>query len=378
MVPEVGFPRRLLPPDVDVADVDMLPPTAAAEARRSRRRYASEVRSRDPRVPTIGDGFRLTVDDRRLLVSLARYGVLSWSQICRWFYVGAERRTSVRLGRLLEAGLVVKSSYEWAGSVWWLSREGTQLAADLSEAVPLTKPLKGPPTERLLHRLAVADVGLRYESAGVSVLTEREVRACEQGTRTSAGEVAARLGVKGRPWIDVGGRERWFVVAEPGAEGSIHLPDLVLVAAGQRRAVEVELTPKEKIRAVKILRGYAWQADVFNSVQYLVTPSVKLAMEGYRQEDRWVHGTLWAAGLMDGPKPGKGNMRLVVEALEPTDESVGWRLDMRHVPEGMWVTKAEWKRLRAIWREHPTAVSPAGQVPFLTWWRQVYPEVKAS
>ena len=36
------------------------------------------------------------------------------------------------------------------------------------------------------------------------------------------------------------------------------------------------------------------------------------------------------------------------------------------------------RQLRAIWREHPTAVSPAGQVPFLTWWRQVYPEVKAS
>ncbi|MEU7206121.1 hypothetical protein [Streptomyces sp. NPDC045470] len=36
-----------------------------------------------------------------------------------------------------------------------------------------------PPGERLLHRLALADVGLSLEADGHTVLTEREVRTAE-------------------------------------------------------------------------------------------------------------------------------------------------------------------------------------------------------
>ena len=48
--------------------------------------------------------------------------------------------------------------------------------------------------------------------------------------------VAASLGITSRPWVDNAGRPRWFVVPEPGTDASIHLPDLVVVAAGQKRA----------------------------------------------------------------------------------------------------------------------------------------------
>lgn len=319
---------------------------------------------------------QLTVADRRFLVALARYGVMSWQQACRWFYKGKENLTSIRVNALIEVGYVVKSPYEWAGTVLWCTRAGGAVAADLAAVIPLERPPKGAPTERLLHRLAVVDVGLNFEASGITVLAEREIRACEQGTRIDAAVVAATLGITTQPVFDIKGRRRWFAVPDL-MKDTMHLPDLVLVRDGRMRAVEVEVTVKEPSRAINILRGYAAHR-VFDKVIYFATGDVQVNLQGYLGEHRdWQPGWLHKAGLLSaGPPSNTPDPYVQVYPLAPTDEAVSWRLDLRQVPQDMWISKVEWRRLRAVWAEHPSAKTRSGTVPFLTWWRKVYPDLQ--
>lgn len=283
---------------------------------------------------------------------------------------------------MVESGYVVRSPHEgWPGVVYWLARPGVTVASRLSW-IGLDRLETPGSAERLLHRLAVADVGLRFEQTGATVLTEREVRAMEQGaaSRVDASQVASQLGVAPPVVADWNNRRRWFAPPVPGTQ-SIHLPDLVAVNAGRMRAVEVELSLKEKDRGVRILRAYT-NSRLFDQVQYHTTGMVRVAMEGWRADDGVLQaGWLHEVGVLarDEHQTTPASYVRVVD-LDPSDEALQYRLDTRQVPEHLWVTKREWAMLRSVWAEHPSAALPgvdaAGQplrIPFLTWWRQVYP-----
>lgn len=377
-MPEVVAPRRLAEPNGRASGP--LPPTRAALARENRAGLAEVfARGGRARLPGKGDGLQLTVQDRRLLTSLARYGVLSWRQAQRWIYDGKANKTSTHVGRLAEAGFLTRSQHEgWPGVVMWLARPGQVVANEIAP-IPLERLSTPPPTERLLHRLAVNDIGFRFEAGGATVLTEREIRACEQGSKLDAGGVAARLGVTPKRVADGRNRRRFFAVPMPG-EDAVHFPDLVVIRDGQMRAVEVELTVKDTSRAVHILRGYTY-SGLFTQVQYHTVGDVRVMLEGWRDgHDDWQPGWLHQVKVLQpGPPTNTADPYIRVFDLAPTDDAVAWRIDMRQVPEHMWVTKREWARLRAIWSEHPSATLPASRgerparVPFLTWWRRQYP-----
>lgn len=328
----------------------------------------------------------LTAEDQRFLAALPRYGVMSWRQAKHFFY-GSEHRTAMRLSALRDAGLVKQSPHEgWAGKVLWATSTTAQLVRE-SAAVPLPARVAAAKAgDRLLHRLAVTDVGLRYEAAGRTVLTEREVRACEQGD-VDAGEVADRLGAQPRSMFDFRGRQRYFVTPL-GADDSVSIPDLVVVTdAGRVRAIEVELAVKDRTRAHRLLRGYTTSSP-FHEVLYFTTPDVHMAMCGWWPPagDRWRDGWLQELRLLPAGVPWLEQSRtdrldcpVKVESLQPEDPGVAWQLDMRVTPAHMWATKREWSQLRQLWSTHDSAVLEDGtRMAFALWWRSIYPQIKAD
>lgn len=370
---------------VDVRGVE--PVTFRQRQRAARQRFAQRRRGGGPpRWPGEGDGIALTPADQRLLAALPRYGVMSWRQAQRFFY-GTEHRTAMRLSALRDAGLVDQSPHEgWAGKVLWATATTAQLVR-AEAVVPLPATVTAAKAgDRLLHRLAVTDVGLKYEETGRTVLTEREVRACEQGD-VDPGQVADRLGADPQPVYDFKGRRRYFVTPV-STDDSVMIPDLVVVHDGGRlRAVEVELAVKERARVHRLLRGYASHSP-FAEVQYFTTPDVRMAMCGWwpASGGPWRQGWLHELGLVSPQVPWEQQPREVLEgcpvkvaALSPEDRGVAWRLDMRVTPEHMWVTKREWGQLRQLWATHDSAKQPDGsRIEFTVWWASVYPKVKAQ
>lgn len=338
-------------------------------------------------LPNRGNGMRLVDADVRLMSALVRYGALSFNQAIHWFWGGDRFRASKRVSRLMQAGLVMKSPYEWAGHVLWCTREGIAVVGELSSQVESTigvaRTVAPPPTERLLHRLAVADVGLQWEAQGdYRVVTEREIRAVELSPKVDPYAVAGRLGIRRQPFVDpVSDRARWFAVPELKTGGGLHFPDLVLVTGeGDTFAVEVEITTKAPSRMVDILRAYQYRG-VFAGVTYLATGDVRVNLEGYRLVDgSWSDGVLQKAGVVPSGDPsGVPDALVVVGDLEVVDESVAWKLDVRQVPDSKFVSKEEWRRLRRLWRTHSSSQLPDGStIPFLTWWMQLYPSLVSA
>lgn len=364
-------------PEVEVVD----PVQEVAVARRTRRFAESEQRARYREKirrggtlswPDAGDGVALQPADRRVLAALPRYGLLSFRQLQYWFYGGNMQLTSKRMRALRECGLVHMSPHEgWVGKVFWATSQTVALQSDA--LIPVSAPAS-PVGERVLHRLAVNEVLLTYESKGRRVLTEREIRAVEQGSRIDASRVAATLGTSVTP-IREGGREFWF-------RSAVSLPDGVVVTDDGLRAVEVEMTVKDRSRMFRILRGYRDESP-FEQTYYFCTPDVKLAFEGWWSgEGVWQDGWLQELSMVRpvGVEWSETNYRecpIRVFALNPVDEGVAWQLDMRAAPPMRWIRRREWKRLRTIWETHPSAGEGRDKMPFLRWWLTVWPELES-
>ncbi|MFD5412421.1 hypothetical protein [Streptomyces nojiriensis] len=188
----------------------------------------------------------------------------------------------------------------WAGTVLWTTARGARLAGTGLSAPNWSG-------ERLLHRLAVADVGLSLEAAGHTVLTEREIRTAD-AVPGRAAELLADLGVPGIP----GGAPRGETSAVTVGTRALHWPDLIVVREdGLRIAVEVELTPKPKASLGRILRTYV-QAP--RQVLYVPTGPVARLLQGKPGPDgRWVDGVAQDVGLLPAgePAPGAGGPMLV-------------------------------------------------------------------
>ena len=357
-------------------------PASWAEQVRARRREKAVADTHAARVgtrvapPMRGDGWRLTDADEAVLRALARYGVLSWRQVRDRFYGGHDRVTTRRLGYLVEAGWVSKSRDDgWAGVVLWPTRAGVSVISDRLP-VPVSAP-RSHPGERLLHALCVADVGLRFESRGVQVLTEREVRFLE-GKPGENASLFASVGVPDAGEVDGAGLPRRLAVPV-GAKGRVHYPDLVTVTAGGMVAVEVEVTPKTPQRLNEVVRAFM-RSRQYGQVVYFGTDQVASQLTGgvNRVTGEWVDGALAAVqAVPSGPWTDDPAGRFRVRPLNPADEGVAYRLDMRQARDGMWVPKPAWRRLRGLWAADGDMGKPMG-VPFLRWWHDVYRPVEEA
>ncbi|MES9504436.1 hypothetical protein ABWI13_30765 [Streptomyces koyangensis] len=245
-----------------------------------------------------GDGWQRTEEDEHLLRLATRYSTLTLHQAAYACW-GGRIETARRRARLMtEAGLLLRSAdVRWARTVLWPTERGAQVAG-----VGLGAP--HPPGERLLHRLALADVGLRQEAAGHTVLTEREVRTAE-AVPGRAAELLADLGV---PGVHDGARGEPVLAVRAGVR-SVHWPDLVLVLPGDGiGAVEVELTRKTPSALRQVLRAYG---HARRRVVYLGTEPVVRQLQGRPGPDgRWADGVGQDVGLLPpgGPDPGTGGL----------------------------------------------------------------------
>ncbi|MBT1190051.1 hypothetical protein HET69_40275 [Streptomyces sp. CJ_13] len=194
---------------------------------------------------------------------------------------------------MAEPGQLHRSAgMRWAGTAVWPTERGARIAS-----TGLSAPSR--PGERLLHRLALADVGLALEAAGRTILTEREARSAKA--------------VPGRPAE---------LLAVPACAQAVHWPDLVLVPpGGPVVAVEVELTPKSRGELRAILRAYQ---RARRRVVYLGAAPVVRQLQGRPGSDgQWVDGVAQEAGLLPRgePDPGAGGL-LRVRPLVLTDPDV--------------------------------------------------------
>ncbi|WP_143673856.1 hypothetical protein [Streptomyces sp. or20] len=241
-----------------------------------------------------------TEADERLLAAATRYGTLTLRQAATAFWNGREETARARVRLMTEAGLLHRSAeVRWAGTVVWTTDRGAKVAG-----VGLGAP--HPPGERLLHRLALADVGLRQEAKGNIVLTEREVRTAD----ATPGRAAELLADHGVPHVPIGAQSGPLLAVPAGAR-AVHWPDLVLVLPGDGiGAIEVELTPKTPGSLRRILRAYG---QARRRVLYLGTEPVVRQLQGRPGPDgRWTDGVGQDVGLLrpGGPDPGTGLLRV--------------------------------------------------------------------
>ncbi|MGW8730550.1 hypothetical protein ACWGNF_31490 [Streptomyces sp. NPDC055808] len=248
--------------------------------------------------------------DEELLRLVTRYGTLTQQQAAAACWRGRQETARARIRLMTEAGMLRRfANVRWPGTLVWTTERGARIAG-----VGLGAPR--PPGERLLHRLALADVGMALEAAGHPVLTEREIRTAE-AVHGRAAELLADLGV---PDVPVGARRGDLLAVRAGAR-SVHWPDLVLVLPGRGYgAVEVELTPKPRGTLRSILRAYR-QAG--RRVLYLGTEPVLRQLQGRPGPEGWIDGVGQEAGLLPpgGAAPASGGL-LQVRPLRLADSSV--------------------------------------------------------
>ncbi|WP_431776485.1 hypothetical protein [Streptomyces cucumeris] len=258
-----------------------------------------------------GDGWQRTEADEQLLRLATRYSTLTLHQAAYACWGGRIEAARRRVRLMAEAGLLRRSAeVRWAGTVVWTTERGARVAG-----VGLGAP--HPPGERLLHRLALADVGLRLEAQGHTVLAEREVRTAEAAPGRAA-ELLADLGV---PVVHEGTRGEPLLAVRAGAR-AVHWPDLLLVLPGEGvAAVEVELTAKTPGSLRQILRAYG---QARRRVLYLATAPVVRQLQGRPgPAGQWTDGVAQDVGLLPsgGPDPGTGGL-LRVRPFAAVDPAV--------------------------------------------------------
>ncbi|MFD5328927.1 hypothetical protein [Streptomyces sp. NPDC127092] len=277
--------------------------------RRRRTRGTGEAR---------GDGWQRTEEDEKLLRLVTRYSTLTLHQAAYACWGGRIEAARRRVRLMAEAGLLHRSAdVRWARTIVWPTERGTRIA-DTGLSAPR------PPGERLLHRLAVADAGIRLESEGHTVLSEREVHAAE-AVPGRAAQLLSDLGVHQVPT----GARRGETLAVPVGAHAVHWPDLVVVLPGGRLAAfEVELTAKPAAALRAILRAYK---QARRPVAYLATePVVRQLQGGPGPDGRWADGVAQELDLLPpgGPDPGAGG-HLRIRPFTAVDPAVARRAELQ-------------------------------------------------
>lgn len=366
--------------------------TPYQQAKLRRLAYAEKrARGLHARPPTADDGLVLTDRDYEVLRTVGRLGCVTLEQLVRYRFGDSRRAAEQRLILLVQAGLLLVSHEEgWPGAVYWASRTAMSLPGVNDFGLAPMRPSPGPAGEALLHRMAVNDVVFQYEEKGFTVLSEREVRACEQGGNEQAARVmvdylAAELGTVLDGFTDLNGRRRWFCNVD--SYGKLYVPDAVVVTAQGLVAVEVELAVKDRTRFGQIIDGYK-RRQAFVRVVYFCTPPVEMALVGGVSATHrgWVDGVLQDRNVLRRGVPWdrvpahvKDACVVQVVPLEPSDEVVAWRLDMRHFHGLRWLTRKEWQRLRAPYRNDAGAVLSNGRrMAFTQWLVHRWPALKQA
>lgn len=148
-----------------------------------------------------------------------------------------------RLKACCEAGLIEADRESYAATVWFAKHKGLRaVGSPLSQARVRTT--------IIVHDLAATDAAILLENLGLTVLTEREIRAC------------MRLDDHASYVVNCTG---------PNGRRSVHTPDLAIHGPdGRWIAVEVELTAKTVQRTKAILGGYNNHGEDLAGVLYLV------------------------------------------------------------------------------------------------------------
>jgi hypothetical protein len=179
---------------------------------------------------------RLTPGDVDVLHLAGRHRFVTAAQAAR--AVGrAEKKIYPRLLGMRSWGLVEFHRPLISRGVYLATRLGLATAG-------LTLPPARVELATFTHDRLVTDLAVDLEAVGTEVLTEREMRSHDENPD----------------------HDHSYAVIVPS--GGRHYPDLlVALDSGRWRAVEVELTPKNKLRRERILTGYA-RARHIDAVTY--------------------------------------------------------------------------------------------------------------
>ena len=279
-----GDPQLAMFETLDPPALLMPLPTTAPAA--SPPRSWAEPDAVPARRPRRSRGVVVSDVDLQWLRWLGRYRYASTLQLAEAFGV-ALRRVQRRVARLEEIGLVTRRAWVTdAGSIIVPTAEGMRMAL-----LDLPTPEMTPGTAR--HEMTVISLAINWEAHGLTVITDREIRASLSPTRPLTAELAAaaelaELDVALRPMFAVyqGSGERarharaLLAAAAAGDAGAAkalggdastgyrsarvqwHVPDLVVVRAPREGrsftvAIEVELNHKQQSDYRRIFAAYA-------------------------------------------------------------------------------------------------------------------------
>jgi hypothetical protein len=333
-----------------------------------RRRSRSQRLAKENRGPHAGTskhhGWRRTAEDEQVLDFAGRFGALTLRHAADHFYNGVFATGKERAQFMSEAGLLERNdNLRWAGTLVYPTAWG--LAAVKAPGRPELRALV-PGEERMLHRLLVAEAALRLQGKGITVASERQMRAVEraedkgEASRHFAASSGVHLFAEDnpgqpvvRPSLDGVDRPRFWGIPV-GTDEKLHWPDFVAVVGGRMIAVEVELELKERWRMNATLRAYKRSIEAGHIAQVLwhVTPDVQMQLEGRRGPDGWEDGLLQEIGYLDsGVAPDwkvKGRP-MVVRPVEASDEGVVYALSQRILIPSMRSSYRQWKQWRKVY-----------------------------
>jgi hypothetical protein len=196
---------------------------------------------------TATTAMRLTPADVDVLGFLGRCRFATVAQVARWSG-RSEKKIYPRLCGLRAHELVEFHRPLIERGVYLATRAGLAAAG-------LDLPPARVDIATFTHDRLVGDVVVDLEAAGVVVVTEREMRHCDESPDT----------------LEDGG-PRYAVVLPSGGR---HYPDLLAVLpSGRYKAVEVELSPKNLARRARILTGYARARHIETVTYHVATPSI--------------------------------------------------------------------------------------------------------
>lgn len=300
-------------------------------------------------------GMRLTLGDLRVVDILTRYGVASHQMIQTHVYGDVTRTTTRRLSYLQDAQLITpnREREHVHGRLYAATTRATRMAYENSWTVTHLTPYTIPTSGDLTHRLALTDVGLRYETRDYRVVTEREIRAVERLTTSDASRVLAQYLELTTP-ARTSPQDRPHYLAIPTSTG-LHYPDMVVKALEGVFAVEVELTAKDDSRVRQALSAYD-RAGHLDGCLWLVSGKAREQLKGPRLNAR-------------GHKvPGLLHERASHHArdLQVNNPGVQYALDKRELGRaGAHLTKTTWELDRVRWTED--ARGKASGVGFQDW-----------
>jgi len=251
--------------DVDTASPNPGTPAPASDAgepKQRRRRGGPMVISGQIDMP---GGVRLTGRDYQLLAFLGRYKVATVTQIARYFKT-SESAMRNRLPRLERAGLLGWAYTGQAKPKAWTVTETGLKVASVALSAPHIK------WGTLRHTFGLVDLGITFEHADETVVTEREIRAAARDVPTSRlhGTLLTHISPDGEE--ETRDAADTYIIPIKGRQLG-HIPDMVLArppypsGASGFIAIELELHRKNIKEWQTILTAYR-DTPLYDKVVY--------------------------------------------------------------------------------------------------------------